>query len=403
MGANTHSADFEKANEEYAYRAGASCVGLNFTQDFTIEAWIKRRTGSGNDDYTICMKGNEPSTIQWYFGFLRHATAGLNKLYVVYSTNGSSLITASSSQQIIPENEWHHIAVSRKYSNGLFRFYYDGNPIGTEDDPDNLTLYTGTGNFQIGRTNSYPEHWMDGAIDELRIWNDIRSESEIDTNKDVQLTGSESGLVAYYQFNNTWNDLTSNGNHVTPEGAGSEVPEFITDVPFVGGPGAALLIGLQAEEQMAKTQFASGEDLIITFPPFIDKTTGERIVGTDVATLVVKKPDDTLMGTPPTASFDSDIDMWRATIPYASFEEGEWLVKATTNDSDGLDQYISYTWGDYVDDILEARQAAIGRWKIDGTQLKLYEDDGSTVFKTYDLKDSDGNPSSTRIFERDPV
>ena len=166
--------------------------------------------------------------------------------------------------------------------------------------------------------------------------------------------------------------------------------------------GAELLVELQAEEHMAKTQFVSGEDLKITLPPFIDKTTGERIIGTDVCTLVVKAPSG-VYGSPPVPTFDTDTHFWKAEIALASFEEGEWTVRATSDDPNALPQYKSLTWGDYMDDIPETRQAAIGRWKIVGTQLLLYEDDGVTVFKTYDLKDADGNPSATRVFERDPA
>jgi len=52
-------------------------------------------------------------------------------------------------------------------------------------------------------------------------------------------------------------------------------------------------------------------------------------------------------------------------------------------------------------DTLEA--VAVGRWRVLGTQLILYQLDGTTPLATFNLFDSDGNPSSTRIFERVPV
>ena len=54
-------------------------------------------------------------------------------------------------------------------------------------------------------------------------------------------------------------------------------------------------------------------------------------------------------------------------------------------------------------DAAQLKKAALNRWKIQGTQLLIYEDNGTTIFKTYDLKDSAGQPSSTTIFERVPV
>lgn len=51
----------------------------------------------------------------------------------------------------------------------------------------------------------------------------------------------------------------------------------------------------------------------------------------------------------------------------------------------------------------DLRTAAFGRWKVIGTQLLIYEDNGITVLETFNLKDDEGLPSSTRIFERVPV
>jgi hypothetical protein len=53
---------------------------------------------------------------------------------------------------------------------------------------------------------------------------------------------------------------------------------------------------------------------------------------------------------------------------------------------------------------LETLEAvAIGRWRVIGDQLILYELDGTTPLVTFDLFDDSGNPSMTRIFERVPA
>ena len=48
-------------------------------------------------------------------------------------------------------------------------------------------------------------------------------------------------------------------------------------------------------------------------------------------------------------------------------------------------------------------QIETGRWKIVDNQMVLYESDGITALKTFDLKDSSGNPTETEPFERVPV
>ena len=44
--------------------------------------------------------------------------------------------------------------------------------------------------------------YLNGAMDEVRVWNVLRTQEEIRENMHLTLKGNETGLVAYYQFNN---------------------------------------------------------------------------------------------------------------------------------------------------------------------------------------------------------
>lgn len=170
---------------------------------------------------------------------------------------------------------------------------------------------------------------------------------------------------------------------------------------FSPGPGgiAAILNTLRMLKSM-KAQFIASENLRIVFPPFLDTATSTYVTAADIATLTVVKPDGSLFTPAPTLVRDANSDIWSVEIAAADFEIGEWFIKATSDAVNTLPQYRGIIWGDYMTDI---RQATLGRWKIVGTQLLLYEDDGTTVFRTFDLKDIAGVPSITQIFERDPV
>ena len=149
-----------------------------------------------------------------------------------------------------------------------------------------------------------------------------------------------------------------------------------------------------------KAQFIASEDLRIVLPPFLDTSTSSFITSVDVATLTVVKPDGTLYSPAPTLIRNANSNFWETSIPAADFEVGEWSIVGVSDDANALDQYKNLVWGDYMSEI---RQATLGRWRMLGTQLLLYEDDGVTVFRTFDLKDVSGSPSVTQIFERDPV
>jgi hypothetical protein len=151
-----------------------------------------------------------------------------------------------------------------------------------------------------------------------------------------------------------------------------------------------------------KLQYASTEALSLSFPPFFNGVSGTYVVdGLGTTQFIVRKPDNTTQIV--AASFDTDVKFWKAEIAIGSFQEGIWLIKAESDVGSTIDQFRALSWGDYVDDIGETRQAALGRWKIVGTQLVIYEDDGTTPFKTFNLLDSEGFPSVSGVFERTPV
>ena len=60
---------------------------------------------------------------------------------------------------------------------------------------------------------------INGELDEIRIWNDKRTSSEIKANMFKELSGNENGLVAYYKMTNgsgtTVTDNSSNANSGT--------------------------------------------------------------------------------------------------------------------------------------------------------------------------------------------
>ena len=58
---------------------------------------------------------------------------------------------------------------------------------------------------------------------------------------------------------------------------------------------------------------------------------------------------------------------------------------------------------DYRTDITTIRKHTENRWKIESNQLNIYDDDGTTILKTYDLKDAVGAPDGDSPVERDPV
>ena len=104
----------------------------------------------------------------------------------------------------INDGQWHHVAWSYSAGNQLQQsvVYLDGvllttiiNNINGSTIPNTLS-----GPVTIGQTSNV--FYFNGAIDELRIWDKAKSAIEINNDKDSELTGTESNLIAYYKFNN---------------------------------------------------------------------------------------------------------------------------------------------------------------------------------------------------------
>ncbi len=122
---------------------------------------------------------------------------------------GSKFIWASFTDSVTESPEWFHVAVTFDGTN--YKLFINGNEVNNNTDAAGYTPVNTPVNF-IGKD-------FNGKMDEVRMWNVARSESEIKADMSKELTGSESNLVAYYPMNININyelvDLSSNQNHGT--------------------------------------------------------------------------------------------------------------------------------------------------------------------------------------------
>ena len=109
----------------------------------------------------------------------------------------------NSTYGAVPVGQWTHIAVT--VGNGQTKFYVNGvlNAVANEAiiNNNNGALYFGTQGECL--CNNF-----DGKIDEIRIWNTVRTQEEIDANKTACLSGTENGLVSLFKFNDATGTTT---------------------------------------------------------------------------------------------------------------------------------------------------------------------------------------------------
>lgn len=110
------------------------------------------------------------------------------------------------------EDGWHHIAVVG--SGGEQNFYVDGAFVG-DAATQSCTDIGVIGNYMAGN-----QPW--GKVTEVRLWNNARTQAEIQDNMFSELTGTEDGLIGYWKFNEGEGDTvhdSAGDNNGTRDGA----------------------------------------------------------------------------------------------------------------------------------------------------------------------------------------
>src|SRR3990167_1669458 len=228
--ANTNSLDLELSSSQYADRADTT--SLSITGDLTIECWVKleQLPSTVGTRFNAVTKYKESTNERSYR--LTIESTNDKPLFVNSSDGTSANTTSAAATTALTAGVWTHLAVSYNAAAGTCAFYRNGVADGTGASLK-TSIHDNASRFALGAINTdvAAVEFYDGLIDEVRIWNDIRTATEILTNYQAELLGSEQGLVAYYKLNNVYTDSTTNANDLTASGS----PVFSTDVPFVGG------------------------------------------------------------------------------------------------------------------------------------------------------------------------
>jgi hypothetical protein len=146
------------------------------------------------------------------------------------SSDGTAFEYLSQNLVGITTGVRNRISVSWVASTSTATFYMNAVSLGTFVGTktaihDNASLlYVGA------NKTSAVANYFDGLLNDMRIWSNAQTATQILTNCLTQIPVASAGLSAYYKFNSAYTDATANTNTLTSHGS----PTFSTDVPFVG-------------------------------------------------------------------------------------------------------------------------------------------------------------------------
>lgn len=228
MATNSYSLDLEIDNAQYVYASDSP--SLSITGDLSLELWIKLESSLAVGAVrTLVGKWYHAGTNRSYL-FRLYNDAGTCKLW--FHTSADGITSPGGEVNWAPSTgTWYHVAAVYDASAGSVAFYVNGSQQGVTQTGLATSLYDNATNFAIGANyanDGSPTEIFDGKMDDVRLWDDIRTSTEISTNYQRELAGNEANLQGYWKLNNDYDDETANSNDLTPSG----LPVFSTDVPF---------------------------------------------------------------------------------------------------------------------------------------------------------------------------
>ncbi len=111
-------------------------------------------------------------------------------------SGGAGWVELLSPDNSISINTWHHLAAT--FDGSTMRIYVDGTEVASQSS--SFPIQASPSPLRLGESSFSGRH-LDGTLDEVRIWNVVRTATEIMDNTDNELTLPQTGLAAYYKFN----------------------------------------------------------------------------------------------------------------------------------------------------------------------------------------------------------
>ncbi|MBL9115326.1 MAG: cadherin domain-containing protein [Verrucomicrobiaceae bacterium] len=189
--------------------AEAPHIAAHLSPSFTVEAWVKTTATTGR------------IVVKPHLGGQRFAMSLVGGKADFRFDDGVGGFDRVESTALINDGSWHHIAGVFDNPNDSLKLYVDG--VLNASAPATKEPQTSGSPLTIARFDSMFGEYLAGEIDEVRLWDRPVSASEITQNYRQRLTGSETGLVALYHFDegsgSTLTDSSVSGNHAIVSGS----------------------------------------------------------------------------------------------------------------------------------------------------------------------------------------
>jgi hypothetical protein len=188
--------------------------GLELRNNYTIEFWVKPNSTGGHAQYQTLFCKDVSSPVAAIYPVWIGINKGNGRLRFV--PNGD-MQNWFESTVALPVGKWTHVAARFYGASGSYTatLFVDGLPKGekkyTAQGPSNTSRIILAASSTSASSNTL--YGFNGFLDELRIWDAIRTDGEIADNYRREFSGPNSHLEAVYRFDGDVLDGSGNNHH----------------------------------------------------------------------------------------------------------------------------------------------------------------------------------------------
>lgn len=192
-----------------------SSPSLDFDSAMTAEAWVKFDPKSENEVNVLAKVNGADSYDYTPNGYQLGFRKSNGKFYANSGLETDKGDFVNWGTSTIADTLWHHIAFTYDAKAGLnnFKTYVDGllsvqQTVTGKIIQKNGLLMIGSRSAFYGTTKY--------QVDNIRLWNKALSQDDLLKNQLKAFTGTEAGLKMFLNFDDTFKDISGNGNDAIP-------------------------------------------------------------------------------------------------------------------------------------------------------------------------------------------
>lgn len=246
--------------------------GLHMGNELTVTGWFRVDDLDGGTQgwQNLFCKGEAPDRSPYNMreyclqlnesGFLKLEATPESRQELGYLSMQTKLAT-------IKEGHWQHFAAIISASQNQMQLYVNG-LLMTSNSFDPTGMRDTAGPLQLGRVADR-DHFG-GMLDEVQFWNRPLSQAEVEQNMNRTLTGMETGLVAYYDFDELdaygmVPDRSGNGHRLYLRN-GARIVAAETAIPLFARSDTATLQGAMPRDLFVRSLSLDGQGDYLEIP-----------------------------------------------------------------------------------------------------------------------------------------